>query len=72
MVEQWNNHDGTVDYLMVEQWNRDGGTIEHLMVEQWINHAGRAEHLIVEQGLWNSRTSDGAKVPVEKYKIGKS
>ena len=36
MVEQWNNHDGTVEHLMVEQWNilwlnsgtSDGGTVE--------------------------------------------
>ena len=51
MVEQWNNHDGRVDYfnnskisdgwtvehLMMEQWNRDGGTAGGGKVEQWIS-----------------------------------
>ena len=32
MVEQWTNHDGTVEHMMVEQWNRDSGTE---MVERW-------------------------------------
>ena len=52
MVEQGNNHDGTVEHLMVEQWNilwlnsrtSDGGTVEHLM-------GGT-----VEQRLWNCGT----------------
>ena len=51
MVEQWNNHDGTVEHLMVEQWNilwlnsgtSDGGTVEHLMVEQWNRDCGTVE-----------------------------
>ena len=34
MVEQWNNHDETVEHLMVEQWlwlnsgTSDGGTVK--------------------------------------------
>ena len=50
MVEQWTNHDGTVEHLMVEQWNicrwngqtemveqstRDGGTVEWWTIRWW-------------------------------------
>ena len=42
MVEQWNNHGGTVENLMPERWKRGvgrvehhGGTVHYLMVEQW-------------------------------------
>ena len=33
MVEQWNNHDGRVDYFNNSKIS-DGWTVEHLMVEQ--------------------------------------
>ena len=41
IVEQWNNHGGTVEHLLVED----------LMVEKWNNHGETVEHLLVK--LWN-------------------
>ena len=65
MVEQWNNHGGTVEHLMVEQWNidtemgeqwnmwcwnSDEGTVENLMMEQWNKAGGKVDHML-ELGL---------------------
>ena len=56
MVEQWNNHDGRVDYFNNSKIS-DGWTVEHLMVEQWNSGTEMVEQLVVEK--WNSGTSDG-------------
>ena len=57
MVEQWNNHDGTVEHLMVEQWNilwlnsgtSDGGTVKQSCWNSKISDGWTVEHLMVEQ-----------------------
>ena len=49
MVEQRNNHGGTLEYLMVEQWNGDVGIVD-LMVEKKNNHGETVGQLLVKQG----------------------
>ena len=57
MVEQGNNHGGTVEHLMVEQWNMpwwnsrtsDGGTVKQSWWNSRTSDGGTVEHLMVEQ-----------------------
>ena len=85
MVEQWNNHDGRVDYfnnskisdgwtvehLMVEQWNSGTEMVEQLVVEKWNRNGETVELLMVEQEteMVKRKTSDGGTEIVEKWNI---
>jgi len=49
MVEQWQREGGTVDYLMVEQLNNHGGTVEQRWWNTGASDRGKEEHLMVEK-----------------------
>ena len=49
MVEQCNNLDGTVDYLMVEQWHGDRRTVEQRRLKSKPSDSGT-----VKQSWWNN------------------